>query len=227
MKEISILIVEDDFLNRRLFRKSLIEHDYTVHEAKNTREALTVLENEAIDLAILDINLGEEEEDGISIGQRLKDKYGIPFIYLTAYDNPEIIKKAILTAPHSYLTKPFKSVDLLASVEIAIRLSAGKHTVRHTIMVKDGEFHVKLPTEEITYIESSKNYLLIHTADKTYKCRSTIKQIVESIPDASLIQTHRAFIVNKNKIAKFNAKYVVISNKVIPVSQNYLENLAF
>lgn len=225
MDGINILIVEDDFLNRRLSRKILGESGYNVHEAKNASEAFGVLAHEDINLVILDINLGEEEENGISLGQRIKDKYNIPLIYLTAYESPEIIKQAIGTTPHSYLTKPFKNVDLLTSVAIAIRQPVIQQASKHSILVKDGEYNVKLQTDEIIYIESSKNYLLIHTALKTYRFRSTIKQIIESVPGSALVQTHRAFIVNKNKIEKFNAKYVVISGNIIPVSQNYLDSL--
>ena len=128
-----ILLVEDDFLNRRLSKKVLSDNGYAVLEAKNAREALEMLEKECVTLAILDINLGENEQDGITLGKQLKDKFAIPFIYLTAYDSPEIINKAVATIPCSYLTKPFKNVDLVASVEIAIRRSMEKHIPKITV----------------------------------------------------------------------------------------------
>ena len=53
----SILLVEDDFLNRRLSKKILMESGFEVFEAKNTSIALDLLKKESIDLAILDINL--------------------------------------------------------------------------------------------------------------------------------------------------------------------------
>jgi len=226
MEEKTILLVEDDFLNRRLSKKILSENGYHVLEAKNAKEALEILKKEAVTLIILDINLGEDEQDGISLGSYIKDKYTVPFIYLTAYENPEIINRAVATAPYSYLTKPFKNVDLLTSVEIAVRHSA--HTAKHKphILVKDGDYNVELPLDQISYIESEGNYLLFHTGRKIYKTRSTIKQLMEELPKNIFIQVHRAFVVNKNKIDKFNIKNLVVKDTIIPVSRNYLETIS-
>lgn len=79
---------------------------------------------------------------------------------------------------------------------------------------------------EIDYIESDRNYLLFHTSQKTYKTRSTIKQILEVLPEAQFIQTHRAFIVNKAKIDKFNIRSLVVNKATIPVSKNYIEDMS-
>ena len=219
-----ILLVEDNFLNRRLCKKALVENGNTVLEAKNAKEALDLLKKEQVTLAILDIHLGENEQDGISLGQQIKEKYAIPFIYLTAYENTEIIGQAISTSPYSYLTKPFKNSDLIASVEIAIRQSQNDKKYKPAILVKDGEYNIQLPVEEINYIESDGNYLLFHTNDKIYKTRSTIKKIKEELSENAFVQTHRAYIVNRNKIDKFSSKSIVINGAVIPVSDNFLEN---
>ena len=217
MNEKKILLVEDDFLNRRLSKKIFIENNYHVLEAKNTKEALEILKTETVNCAILDINLGKKEADGISLGKQIYENFSIPFIYLTAYETTEIIEKAVATSPYSYLTKPFKNSDLIASVKIAIRKF--KNTKQQqTIVVKDGEYNVALPLEKINYIESNKNYLLFHTNEKTYKTRSTIKKTMKELPDAVFVQIHRAFIINKNKVEKYTRKSVIINNNEIPVS---------
>lgn len=220
-----ILLVEDDFLNRRLFKKTLMENNYNVLEAKNAKEALEILKKESIDLVVLDINLGENEQDGISLGQQIKENFSVPFIYLTAYENPEIIGQAVATSPYSYLTKPFKNSDLIASVEIAIRQSANDIKYKPTILVKDGDYNIQLPIDEINYIESDRNYLLFYTDNKVYKIRSTIKKIMEELSENTFVQIHRGYIVNRNKITKFSNKSVVICGTVIPVSDNFLKNV--
>ncbi|MFA7445312.1 MAG: response regulator transcription factor [Flavobacteriaceae bacterium] len=221
MESQSILLVEDNFLNRRISKKVLVENGYLVYEAKNTKETHEILKNETISLIILDINLGEDEQDGITLGQQIKEKYGVPFIYLTAYENAEIISKAVATSPYSYLTKPFKNVDLITSVEIALRQSANRVKNNLNIMVKDEDYNVSLPADQINYIESDGNYLLFHTDKKVYKCRSTIKQILEKLPETDFLQVHRAYVVNKNKIEKYCSKSVVIKNREVPVSKNF------
>ncbi len=225
MTKKTILIVEDDFLNRRLSKKVLLENGYEVFEAKNAQEALRILQKEPITFIILDINLGTDEQDGISLGQQIKDKFSIPFIYLTAYENPEIIGRAISTLPYSYLTKPFKNSDLIASVEIAIRQSSNSQKRKPFVYVKDGEYTVELATEKINHIESEGNYLLFYTDEKIYRTRSTIKNILSDLSQSDFIQTHRAYIVNKNKIEKFSNKSLMIGDNIIPISENYLENI--
>lgn len=225
MTKKTILLVEDDFLNRRLSKKVLLENGYHVFEAKNTKEALGILKSESITFAILDINLGENGLDGISLGQEIKNKFSIPFIYLTAYENPEIIGKAISTSPYSYLTKPFKNSDLIAAIQISIRQSAYFPKQKPFIHVKDGDYNIKLEQEKINYIESEGNYLLFYTDQKIYKIRSTIKNILSEISESDFVQTHRAYVVNKNKIEKFNNKSLMIGNISIPISENYLEKV--
>ncbi|HAK79497.1 MAG TPA: DNA-binding response regulator [Runella sp.] len=217
-----ILIVEDDFLNRRLTKKILQENGYQTLEAKNANEALAILNKELVDLAILDINLGDGEMDGISLGNLIQNKQKVPFIYLTAYENAKVISEAVATSPYSYLTKPFKNSDLIASIELAIIKSSKEDKPQPTILVKDGEYKVELPLEDINFINSEGNYLLFYTNEKTYKSRATISQILELLPPSKFIQIHRAFIVNKDKIEKYNAKNVVIKNTTIPLSKKDL-----
>jgi len=225
MKQKTILLVEDDFLNRRLSKKILLENGFSVLEAKNAKETLEILKKESLDMIILDIHLGEEEQGGISIGQHIKDKYSIPFIYLTAYENPEIIGKAVATKPYSYLTKPFKNVDLITAVEIAFSQSAGLAKYISTILVKSDDYNVELSIDEIDYIESDGNYLLFYTNEKVFKSRSTIKQVLEELPSSRFVQTHRAYVINKVKIEKFNKKSLVIKNTEIPISKNFLDGI--
>ncbi len=227
MEQKAILLVEDDFLNRRLSKKALVENNYKVLEAKNAKEALEILKKEIIDLAILDINLGENQQDGITFAQEIKDKYTIPFIYLTAYENPEVINKAVATTPYSYLTKPFKDVELIASIEIALRQSEQHHKFKPSVLVKDKEYNVELPFNEINFIESDGNYLLFHTDEKIYKSRLTIRQVLEILPESTFLQVHRAYVVNKTKVDKFNLKSLIIKEIEIPVSKNYVNMYKF
>ena len=225
MKTKTVLIVEDDFLNRRLAKKILSDNGYDILEAKNTTMALAMLSQHRVDFILLDINLGEGQADGISLGQEIIERFAIPFVYLTAYANRAIMEKAIATAPCGYITKPFKSMDLIAAVELGIRQSTRNVKSDPTIMVKHNDFMVDLPIGDIHYIEAYRNYLLLHTPQQVYKIRSTIKQIMEQLPAAVFVQIHRAFIVNKKKIDKFNVRCVLVNQKEIPVSRKYVEDI--
>jgi len=221
-----ILLVEDDFLNRRLAKKILIAYGYQVLEAKHAQEALDTLKNESVDLIILDIHLGEQALNGISLGHEIKHTYQFPLIYLTAYETPEIIAQAMATTPYSYLTKPFKHIDLINAVQIALTQAAKTAVKKVFLQVKDGSFNLSLHIDEIGHIESDGNYLLLHAGAKIYRYRSTISKILQSLP-SSFVQTHRAFIININKVEKFSSKSIIINQKEIPISANYKGYLPF
>jgi DNA-binding LytR/AlgR family response regulator len=221
----TVLLVEDNFLNRRMV-KNILKRDYVVKEATDTQQADELLQAGVIHLAIIDINLGIDKEDGIGLGQRVKEIYDIPFIYLTAYATTDISGRAISTQPSSYLTKPFKEVDLVLSIELALqRYNTLKPAHKKFILAKEGDYFVKLLTESIDYFEASGNYLFAVAGNKKYKCRSTVKEMLSNLPDGSFVQTHRAFIVNKSKIDKFSTEQVVLGDRTIPVSATYASNL--
>jgi DNA-binding LytR/AlgR family response regulator len=147
-------------------------------------------------------------------------------VFLTAYDTADIVQKAINTSPQSYITKPFKNVDLITAVELAIRQFANLEKRKPSVLVKDGEYNIELSIDEIIYIESDGNYLLFHTNQNIYKNRSTIKQVVEVLPIDTFIQTHRAYVVNKSKIEKYSIKSIVVKNTEIPISKNYIPDVS-
>lgn len=222
----TILLVEDDFLNRRLTKKILVNAGYKVYESKNSSEALQLIKTEKIDLAVLDINLGEDELEGITLGQQIKDHHPIPFIYLTAYANIPTLTQATTTKPHSYLTKPFKDIDLIASIGIAVdHASSLQQELISSISVKYQDHFTDLPLNNIDYIESKGNYLLCYSVGKVYRYRSTIKQMINNPINTIFIQIHRAFLVNKNKIEKYNANSVFLKQKTLAVSRYYKKNL--
>ena len=221
----NILIVEDDFLNRRITKKILIENGFEVSEAKNIKETMEILKSKNINLVILDINLGKNEQSGIEIATEINNKYAIPFIFLTAYDNTDIAAEAIDTMPYTYLTKPFKNIDLITSVELAIRQSYNTQNKPQTLQVKVDEYYTEIAVADIHYIESDGNYLIIWAPEKSYKIRSTIKQILSLLPAKDFIQVHRAFIINKQKVERYSTKNVVIGNQIIPITNKYVHDI--
>ncbi len=216
-----ILIVEDDFLNRRQIKKQLQEKAYQVLESKNVNEALEIIQKESVELCILDINLGKNEKDGISLGGLLTETYQIPFIYLTAFDQESYVEKALKTMPYSYLTKPFKNIDLITSVELALKQSAHQEKYKAKLLVKENDFKINLPIADIYFLESDANYVIIYTEKNNYRYRTTIKEILNQLPLSSFVQVHRAFVVNRHKIEKISSKSIIVAGHTIPIAKGY------
>ncbi|WP_298514562.1 LytTR family DNA-binding domain-containing protein [uncultured Kordia sp.] len=83
----------------------------------------------------------------------------------------------------------------------------------------------KVYLDDITYIKSDRNYVEVHTAEKTIVDRSTLSEIAEQLPP-NFIKTHRSYIVNKNKIKSISGTVLYIQPDIeIPISRTFKKNV--
>jgi PAS domain S-box-containing protein len=119
MKSASILIVEDEAIVAKSIEKRLISLGYSVAGSVATGiEALQVVARIRPDLILLDIRL-KGTLDGIGVARIIRDWYGIPVIFVTAFADRETIERASETGPYGYLIKPFGEKDLLSAIAVA------------------------------------------------------------------------------------------------------------
>ena len=117
--EYSIFIVEDEIIVALEIKSSIIKLGYIcAGMATNYTDALSQIEKTQPDLVLLDITL-KESKNGIAIANELRKTSNIPIIYLTSVSDRKMIQKAIVTAPISYLIKPFRREELQSSIMLA------------------------------------------------------------------------------------------------------------
>ena len=120
MAEIRVLIIEDEPLIAEDIATCLNGMDYAVAGiAYDSEKAVDMLLSRKPDLVILDIQL-KGMRNGIEIAALIRDKYHIPFIYLTSYSDLATLEEAKKTLPYGYIVKPFSEKDLLSALEIAL-----------------------------------------------------------------------------------------------------------
>ena len=112
-----ILLIEDEFIIAKDI-KLLLEKDTSIQvkTARNYEEAYIHFKANDIDIIICDINLNEDK-DGIDIITEFKQIKTVPVVYLTAYDSPDILKRAKETMPFAYLLKPFNETQLKVTID--------------------------------------------------------------------------------------------------------------
>lgn len=170
------------------------------------------------DFYFLDIRLSNNQ-NGIELGEKL-NQLNIPFIYITANNELEVLKKAIATQPTSYITKPFKERDVIAAVEL-IKLKVKDSKYLQVITSKGTK---KIPEKEILYCEAEGSYVKIVTENGTFIQRMTLKKTLELLSD-DFIKIHRSFIVNKHKIKSYTSSSIYLSEYQLPVSRAYKNSL--
>ena len=119
----TILVVDDNPDNLRLLASILSEHYYKVRLAPNGERALATIRKEAPGLILLDIMM--PVVDGFEVCKRLKqDKKtaGIPIVFISALNETVEKVKAFSLGGVDYITKPFKSEEVLARVKTHLTL---------------------------------------------------------------------------------------------------------
>lgn len=116
---ISILVVDDEIQIRKLLEISLETNNYKVNLATNGKEAISLAASRQPDLILLD--LGLPDEDGQIILKKLREWFNNPIIILSVKSSEEEIVKALDNGANDYLTKPFRTQELLARIRTVLR----------------------------------------------------------------------------------------------------------
>lgn len=116
-----IYLIEDDEIIVKTTKWRLEKLGYELcGQASTGEEGILGIEKALPDLILIDIGLGGSM-DGIAVGRTVKQRYTIPFIYLTAQADPETLARAKATQPSGYIVKPFEDRNLKVAIEIALR----------------------------------------------------------------------------------------------------------
>lgn len=190
----------------------------------NAFEASAYLQQNKVDLLFLDIKM--PDINGIDF---LKTLSKPPMVVFTTAYSEHAVQSFELDAV-DYLLKPFSLSRFLKACNKAKELlDLRNQTVKNIppfIFIKDGYEQVKVFLEDILYIEASGNYTQLHLKDsKLLSSRITIIEILALLPAKEFIRTHRAFIVSKNKITKYDRTQVWINDRIIPIGATYTQGL--
>jgi two-component system KDP operon response regulator KdpE len=159
-KEI-ILIIDDELQIRRLLEITLTANEYGVTEASNGKEGLVAAATQHPALIILD--LGLPDVDGQQVLLKLREWYAKPIIVLSVRNSEDEIITALDHGANDYITKPFKSGELLARIRAALRYNDRKEDAAR-IEIRDLNIdlvnHIVKKGSEILKLTSTEYSLL-------------------------------------------------------------------
>jgi two-component system KDP operon response regulator KdpE len=119
MNKAEILIIDDEEQIRKLLEITLQSNHYNVTEAGTAKEGLIMAANHPPELVLLD--LGLPDKDGHAVLQELRQWYTNPIIVLSVQNSEEVIIRALDNGANDYLSKPFRTGELLARIRSALR----------------------------------------------------------------------------------------------------------
>jgi DNA-binding LytR/AlgR family response regulator len=229
IKPMNCIIIEDYDESRKLVEifvqktrmLNLIGSYGNAIEAIND-QSLTV----KIDLVLLDIEL--PEMSGMEYLRTFEEKPVV--IILSAQEKYAL--EAFQYEVTDYILKPITYARFYKAVSRAYshwRRQSNVQKIQNDIFVKKGHSLVKLSYDEIIWIESLENYVLVITAKEKLAVHFTLKAILQKLPPDFFLQVHRSHIVNLNKIETIKRNSLIIREltmeREVPVGKSYRDQL--
>ena len=230
---IRCLAIDDEPLALELLEDNISKVPYLelVASCSNPMEAINVLNEQAIDLVFMDIQM--PGLTGIQFIQSLSKKP--MFILITAYEKYalegytlDVVDYLVKPVPLDRFVKACSKALELFQLKKATQAPVPASTVptQHPgyIFVNVDYSLLKVVLSDIMWIEGLKDYVKIHlksAPNKPVVPRMSMKTIEEELPSSDFIRVHKSFIVPKQQITAIRKNSVFIGNMEIPVSDIY------
>ncbi len=235
MKKSAIIIMDDRSMIASELKSSLpalgcellavfTEAEKACHEIESLNPALVLIE------------VGYENETSlIDAACRIHEVNDVPIVYVAEKLDTALLERTRSTEPYGYLVRPFQEEIVKATLETALykhsrdvafrrerdfylSLLNGKEKSGHIFVKADYKIQ-RIELEDICYVEALKDYVAIHTVQKTLTSHTSMKEIIKVLPPKDFIQIHRSYIVRIDKIVslKYPQKLVGEKMTVLPM----------
>jgi DNA-binding LytR/AlgR family response regulator len=190
-------------------------------------EALTMLQQQIIDLLFLDIQM--PQLFGTDLVRTLKNP---PKVIFTTAFRKFAVEGFELDAV-DYLLKPISFERFLKAVNKVMDTNLNTYENNYGnsenknkqseafITLRADRKNLKVALDDILYIESLKDYIKVVTVNKTIVTKQSISSIEEILPNNQFVRIHRSFIVSINKIETFTHEIIEIGKQELPISRMY------
>ena len=212
------LIVDDEEMSRKnlVHLCSKIIGIDVVAVCENGIQAIAALEKNDIDLLFLDIEM--PDLTGIEMVKSLDN---LPQVIFTT-SQTEYALEAFEHDVTDYIVKPITLARLLKAINKAKKMheKSTQINLECELYIRTNGKLVKLKYEEISFIETMDDYLIINT-DESVKhiIHSTLSKMNDKLKGRTFLKVHRSYIINLEKINSIEDTHVMIQKKIIPVSK--------
>ncbi len=162
MSKKRILIVEDERVIAVSMRKRLENWGYdVVAMVSSGEECIDIVEKSPPDLILMDITL-DGNIDGIDTAETIRSFADVPVIFITGFDEADVLQRAKTAAPYAYLRKPVNMIELGNTVDIALFKSQADRKIRESEERFRGIFDNASVGIDMT--DRDKRYILVNSA---------------------------------------------------------------
>lgn len=216
-----LIICEDEPITAKLLANDCQDLGYTVLEILYGKEEVEkIIEEKNPDILLMDINLAGRS--GLDIATSIKH-LKIPIIFITSHTDDHKLSEAAKLHAAGYIVKPASIDQLKAQLSLAEKLAMNRELIR--METKRGV--IQLSFEEISHLESQKNYTVFHLNNgDQIRVRGTLKSFYDLLPEDLFIPVHRSFIVNRNYVQIIDGKLLKMRvGAFVTVGRKHLEEV--
>jgi DNA-binding LytR/AlgR family response regulator len=223
--KLNCVVVDDSSIQRMIIAKLVNNHPnlHLIGDFSNAIEARSCMSIHNIDLIFLDIEM--PVISGFDFLDGLKTKPQIIFITSKA----EYAMKAFDYDATDYLQKPIALERFNASVKRAMDLHMLKSEVNEEdgehIFIKSNLKKLKIFTAKIKWIEAFGDYVKVVTEEDSNLVLSTMKSFEKDLSKDKFVRVHKSYIINIDKVERFNSRFAEIGITKIPLSRHKKEAL--
>ncbi|CAD2070962.1 heme response regulator HssR [Phocicoccus schoeneichii] len=193
-----LLIVDDEKALREMVAEGTGTF-YETHTAVDAMEAIDVLEENTIDLAIVDVTM--PGMNGFELCARIKEEYEIPVIMLTARSALNDKRQAFQAGTDDYVTKPFEMEELLFRINAVLARYGSRDVLElGNVTVIESEYAVEVDGQDMYF--PRKEFELLNTLVKNYPNVLTRDQLIETVWGYDFDGDERTVDVHVKRIRK-------------------------
>jgi len=203
MRDINILIADDDKEIAELIAIHLKEEGYGVTKVSDGQEAIDAIESQIYDLVILDIMM--PKMDGYEVINHIRQKHNMPIIFLSAKTSDFDKVQGLIIGADDYMTKPFTPIELVARVNAQLRrfIKLNNYRVNRdketnldygglTISLDERSVYIYSERIELTPKEFDILYLLASHPKKVFSVENIFQNVWEEayLEGANTVMVH-------------------------------------
>ncbi|OMQ08701.1 LytTR family DNA-binding domain-containing protein [[Flexibacter] sp. ATCC 35103] len=183
-------------------------------------KALEFLNTQSVDVIFLDIQM--PQLTGLQLSRIISKD--IKVIFTTAY--PDFALEGFELNAVDYLLKPIafeRFYQAVSKLKTEPKTEIIPNNSPDFIFIKtDGKNKFqKLFLDEILYVESLQNYVCIHTLKQQIITHSSLKNVIESLPEKDFVQIHKSYIIALKQIESTDSFSVFINGKELPIGATF------
>lgn len=221
MSVLKILIVEDEVMTGVDIKETLEKAGHIITAiARNSDEAISSLNKQLPDIAIVDIMLRASTYDGIQTATELMKLHPMPIIYLTANSEGQTFQRAKDTFPAAYLLKPFRHNELALQIELAYHNYKANISISPNPVMAEAIFLPfdkglkKLIKQEVLYLKADGSYVKVYLKDEVnpYLFSMNLGHLAQYFSTPNFYRLSRSLLINLNCIERIERDFLYMRN---------------